>query len=88
MSDGADVELRRQRRHFYAALPMEDFPQIVSLAEDVARMSSDEQFDDGLNAFIEATMHTLSRGTEPQVTGRGPRRYGSSVSADSPGPVP
>jgi len=60
-TDAASAEERRQRMHFYAALPLEDFPLVVELAGDLSGLPSDEQFDRGLEAFIDATVHTLDR---------------------------
>lgn len=45
-------ELQRQRTHFYAALPLTDFPNLVSLAEEVTALPSDEQFVYGLECLI------------------------------------
>jgi AcrR family transcriptional regulator len=58
-TSAASTEERRQRTHFYAALPLEDFPQVVGLAEDVAGLPSDEQFEAGLEAYVDATVRAL-----------------------------
>ncbi|WP_028921292.1 TetR/AcrR family transcriptional regulator [Pseudonocardia acaciae] len=50
------AEQRRQRRHFYAGLPIDEFPRIVCLAEDVVEMAGDEQFAAGVEAFIQSTL--------------------------------
>jgi hypothetical protein len=55
----ASAEERRQRTHFYAALPIDEFPHVVELAEDISGLPSDEQFDAGLEAYIDATLRTL-----------------------------
>jgi AcrR family transcriptional regulator len=55
------AEMRRQRTHFYAALPMEDFPQVVRHADEVVDLPSDEQFEAGLDAYIDATVRALDR---------------------------
>lgn len=53
-SEHPDIdELRRQRTHFYAALPLAEFPHLVSLAGDVTTLPSDEQFEFGLECLIE-----------------------------------
>lgn len=57
----ASAEERRQRTHFYTSLPMEDFPNVVQHAEHVAGMSSDEQYEAGLEAYIDATVRALDR---------------------------
>jgi AcrR family transcriptional regulator len=53
------AEERRQRTHFYAALPMDEFPHVVELAGEIAGLPSDEQFDAGLQAYIDATVRAL-----------------------------
>lgn len=45
-------ELRRQRGHFYAALPRVEFPMMVELADTLVTLPSDEQFNFGVEAFI------------------------------------
>ncbi|WP_030417722.1 TetR/AcrR family transcriptional regulator [Streptomyces sp. SCSIO 75703] len=57
--DGA--EQRRQRRHFYAALPIEEFPLVVDLAAEVTELPSDEQFAAGLEAYIDSTLRALDQ---------------------------
>jgi AcrR family transcriptional regulator len=57
----ASAEERRQRAHFYAALPMDEFPHVVELAGEIAGLPSDEQFDAGLEAYIDATVRALDR---------------------------
>jgi AcrR family transcriptional regulator len=56
------AEERRQRTHFYAALPIDEFPHVVELAGDISDLPSDEQFDAGLEAYIDATRRTLQHG--------------------------
>lgn len=62
----AGAEQRRQRRHFYAALPIKEFPQVVSLASELVALPSDEQFEAGLEAYIKATVDMIDteRATE------------------------
>jgi AcrR family transcriptional regulator len=58
--DGERVaEERRQRSHFYAALPIDQFPQVVALADEVADLPSDGQFEAGLEAYIDTIVRTL-----------------------------
>jgi AcrR family transcriptional regulator len=72
LSNGSEAELRRQRRHFYAGLPLADFPQIVNHADEVAKMASDGQFEAGLSAFIDATVQALSNaGSAPDASNDG-----------------
>lgn len=59
-SEGEDAEQRRQRTHFYAGLPIEEFPQLVGHPEEVADLPSDSQFADGLEAYIDATVRALA----------------------------
>lgn len=61
-AEGEDgEEQRRQRRHFYAALPIQDFPTVVSLAGELVSLPSDEQFRSGLEAYISATTHLIEQ---------------------------
>lgn len=55
------TEQHRQRRHFYAGLPIDDFPLVVELADHVADLASDTEFAAGLEAYIESTVQTLER---------------------------
>lgn len=58
--NGSDAaEQRRQRRHFYAGLPIEKFPQVVAHAADVADLASDEHFEFGLEAFVESVVRMI-----------------------------
>ena len=59
-SDEGD-EQRRQRRHFYAGLPIDEFPNVVEYADEVADLASDEHFDAGLEAFISSTLRQIDR---------------------------
>ncbi|MGV4888029.1 TetR/AcrR family transcriptional regulator [Streptomyces viridosporus] len=54
------TEQRRQRSHFYAALPIEEFPLVVGLAEEVTELPSDALFEAGLEAYIDSTLRTLA----------------------------
>ncbi|GAA4920656.1 TetR family transcriptional regulator [Actinomycetospora succinea] len=45
-------EARRQRSHFYAGLSRDRFPHTVGLAEELPALPTDEQFADGLEAWI------------------------------------
>ncbi|MGY1805816.1 TetR/AcrR family transcriptional regulator [Blastococcus sp. SYSU D00669] len=54
--DEDSAEQRRQRQHFYAAMPAGDFPRVVELAEFLVELPSDKQFDFGLEAFIDAVV--------------------------------
>jgi AcrR family transcriptional regulator len=49
-------ELRRQRKHFYAALPREDFPHMVQLAPEMTALPSDDQFLLGLDCLIDGLL--------------------------------
>lgn len=46
------AELRRQRSHYYAGLPIDDFPQMVEFADLLVDVASDEQYALGIEAFI------------------------------------
>ncbi|MGW0043530.1 TetR/AcrR family transcriptional regulator [Rhodococcus sp. NPDC003348] len=54
-------EQRRQRRHYYAGLPIEEFPLVVEYAGEVVDLASDAQFDAGLEAFIDSTIREIER---------------------------
>lgn len=69
-ADSANVaELRRQRVHFYASLPLPAFANVVELSEAVASMPSDEQFEFGLQCLIAGLL--ASTGASPAVLGAG-----------------
>lgn len=53
------AELRRQRAHFYASLPRDEFPNLVELSPAVTTMASDEQFDFGLDALVAGLKATV-----------------------------
>lgn len=53
------AELRRQRTHFYASLPREEFPNLVELSPLVTTMASDEQFEFGLDAIVSGLRATV-----------------------------
>jgi AcrR family transcriptional regulator len=55
------IEERRQRIHFYAGLPLDEFPQMVRLADAVADLPADSQFTAGLEAFIQSTIRELEQ---------------------------
>jgi AcrR family transcriptional regulator len=48
------AELRRQRQHFYAGLPADEFPQVVSMAELIVTLPTGDQFEWGLERFIDS----------------------------------
>jgi AcrR family transcriptional regulator len=65
----ADPELVRQRRRRLESFPLAEFPNVVSLAETVATLPSDVQFEFGLEVLIQ--------GLEAwQAQGNGRRRGG------------
>lgn len=51
-------ELQRQRKHFYAALPMQRFPNLVELSAEAPGLPSDEQFLFGLECLIEGLVRS------------------------------
>ncbi|GAB3966133.1 hypothetical protein GCM10029978_030570 [Actinoallomurus acanthiterrae] len=60
-TDGVDgAEARRRRRHFYRGLPTQDFPQVVSLVDELVELPSDDQFESGLTAYIDGMLHMLA----------------------------
>jgi AcrR family transcriptional regulator len=50
------AELRRQRNHFNASLPLPDFANLVELNELATSMPSDEQFEYGLDCLIDGLL--------------------------------
>lgn len=61
--DPANAELRRQQIHHFAALPLDEFPRLVSLREHVIDLPSDAQFDFGidcLSTMVEQVLHNDS----------------------------
>ncbi len=63
LADEEGAEQRRQRSHFYAALPIEEFPLVVGLADEVTELPSDAQFAAGLEAYIDSTLRVLAQDT-------------------------
>ncbi|MEU0480489.1 TetR/AcrR family transcriptional regulator [Streptosporangium sp. NPDC006013] len=49
-------ELRRRRRHFYAGLPADRFPNMVDLSEELTTLPSDDQFTRGLRLLVRALL--------------------------------
>jgi AcrR family transcriptional regulator len=54
-------EKRRQRSHFYAGLPLDEFPSVVEYSADVANLASDEQFTAGVDAYVDSIMRQLKQ---------------------------
>jgi AcrR family transcriptional regulator len=59
LAGGEATELRRQRTHFYASLPRDEFPNLVELSPMVTTMASDEQFEFGLDALVAGLRSTV-----------------------------
>ncbi|MER5753691.1 TetR/AcrR family transcriptional regulator [Streptomyces sp. NPDC002088] len=62
MTDIEGSEHHRQRTHYYAGLPRDEFPVMVEYADKVAALSSNEEFSAGLEAYIDSTLRLLPRG--------------------------
>ena len=59
-SDDPDApEQRRRRSHFFAGLPIDDFPVMVSLAQELVELPADWQYEAGIEAFIDSTLREL-----------------------------
>jgi AcrR family transcriptional regulator len=58
-------ELRRQRVHFYSGLPLAEFPTMVSLADEMTSLPSDDQFMFGLDCLVDGFLHRLGPGSTP-----------------------
>ena len=50
------AELRRQRSHYYAGLPIDDFPHMVKFADLIVDVAGDEQYALGVEAFIASVL--------------------------------
>jgi AcrR family transcriptional regulator len=55
------AELRRQRRHAYAALPAEEFPHMVEFAEQLTALPATEEFYRGLDYLIDSLVRDYPR---------------------------
>lgn len=66
LADAESIERRRQRIHFYAGLPAEEFPQLVRLADAIVDLPADSQFTAGIEAFIASILRELD---QPGVAG-------------------
>ncbi|GAA0268354.1 TetR/AcrR family transcriptional regulator C-terminal domain-containing protein [Actinomadura nitritigenes] len=51
-ADEAAAELRRQRAHFYSALPADEFPNMIELSPELAWLPTDRQFHAGLDVLL------------------------------------
>ena len=56
----AAAELRRQRVHFYSALPADEFPNMVELSPELTRLPTDGQFRAGLDVLLKGLAADLS----------------------------
>jgi hypothetical protein len=59
--DDAAAEVRRQRGHFYAGLPIDEFPMMVELSHELLELPAQRQYDLGVTAFIEHVERALER---------------------------
>ncbi|MEU4827163.1 TetR/AcrR family transcriptional regulator [Actinomadura sp. NPDC023710] len=50
--DEEAAELRRQRAHFYSALPADEFPNMIELSPELAWLPTDRQFHAGLDVLL------------------------------------
>ncbi|MCF7548025.1 TetR/AcrR family transcriptional regulator [Pseudonocardia sp. WMMC193] len=58
--EGSDAdEQRRQRSHVYSALPLDRFPRLVELSDELVALPSDAQFEFGLEAFVASVVRSL-----------------------------
>jgi len=59
-ADSAETEeQRRQRSHVYSALPIDRFPRLVELADELVCLPSDDQFAFGIDAFVASVVRGL-----------------------------
>ena len=52
-------ELRRRRTHFYAGLPLEEFPVMVGLSRELVELPADSQYQFAVEGFIEHVLREL-----------------------------
>ena len=58
--DAASEELRRQRTHFYLALPADEFPNMIELSPELAWLPTSRQFHEGLDILLMGLKAALS----------------------------
>lgn len=64
-------ELRRQQTHFYASLPLSDFPRLVELRDSVVDLPNETQFDfavEALGHLVEQRLAAQTRPAQPTAT--------------------
>lgn len=54
-------EMRRQRQHLYASLPITTFPLVVELADKIVDIPSAKLFDYGVEALIATVLRELQQ---------------------------
>ncbi len=57
-----ESELRRQQRHFYAALPIAQFPRLVELRDELIELPGEEQFRFGVRCLCDTVEAMLAAG--------------------------
>ena len=57
--DPEAAEWRRRRSHYYAGLPIDEFPVMVGLACELANLPADSQYEAAVEAFIDSTLREL-----------------------------
>ncbi|ROO87096.1 TetR family transcriptional regulator [Actinocorallia herbida] len=58
--DAAAHELRRQRKHFYSALPADEFPQMIELSPELSWLPTNRQFHEGLEILLKGLKADLA----------------------------
>jgi TetR/AcrR family transcriptional regulator, tetracycline repressor protein len=53
-------ELRRQQRHFYASLPIAEFPRLVELRDELIELPGEEQFRFGVSCLCDTVEAALA----------------------------
>jgi TetR/AcrR family transcriptional regulator, tetracycline repressor protein len=57
-----ESELRRQQTHFYASLPIAEFPRLVELRDELIELPSESQFRFGVACLCDTVERTLAEG--------------------------
>ena len=57
--DPEAAESRRRRSHYYAGLPLDEFPVMVRLARELVDLPADSQYEAAVEAFIDSTLSEL-----------------------------
>lgn len=57
--DPEAAEWRRRRSHYYAGLPIDEFPVMVGCARELVDLPADSQYEAAVEAYIDSTVRAL-----------------------------